>query len=403
MGLRRLCCVAASAPQDLASVSHAEFKNSEYMTSIRRQMMSGVLPPACEGCAIPTKKEVYRLFFNSRFRHHLEDIRSSTTDQGSTSTPIVSLDYRAHTCNLKCRTCGPWNSSAWLNARNEDERHLRTVVYGSDLSGLETSISLSPYKREFLDIAEHHPIEEIYFAGGEPLASPEHYRVLDYLIASRRCSTIHLTYNTNLSLNDASIKGLISRIRHFQSVYVGCSLDGSREIAEYIRAGLNFDQFESNLRTLIAARVECPQLTIALDPTMTSLFLLDLKEFCQFALTYSLPVTTKLMGGNDCAAGYLRCEFLPQTMRARLIDEWRTYYASLPEASQALLTSLRDNLELAESVASFPVRHLQLCAKQSALADAAFRSTRRFDHFLKRDAEVYAWWESMTERVARIP
>lgn len=397
MGTRRLCCIARNAPEELSSVSHAEFVNSEYMKGIRRQMMSGVLPEECTSCAVPAKKEVYRLYFNSRFRHHLDTIRGSTRDDGSTSSPTVSLDYRAHTCNLKCRTCGPWSSSAWLKVRNDDEHRLRTIAYGRDLRVLEQSISRSPYQREFLEVVKDHPIEELYFAGGEPLASPEHHRVLDHLIETGRCREIHLAYNTNLSLSPTTIEKWISRIRHFRSVYIGCSIDGTREVAEYIRAGLEFDRFEANLRTILAARAEHPQLSIALDPTMTSLFLLDLEGFSEFALSHGLPVTTKLMIGNDEAAGYLRCEFLPPGIRARLIGEWRHYHASLPEASRELLRSLGDNLELAERVASFPPAQVQASAKQSMLVDEAFRSPMRFGDFLERDDRVRAWWRSIVE------
>jgi hypothetical protein len=160
---------------------------------------------------------------------------------------------------------------------------------------------------------------------------------------------------------------------------------------------LSFDQFEANLKAIIAAQTDCSQLTVVLDPTLTSLFLLDLEEFCEFALKYSLPITPKLMVGNESEAGYLRCEFLPQPIRARLIDRWRSYYTSLPTESQALLRSLKDNLELAESIASFSPSQMQLAARQSILVDKASQSTTRFDQFLQRDQGVYVWWKSLAE------
>lgn len=395
VGTRGLCCQAGSAPQALSGVSHAEFANSEYMKGIRRQMMSGVLPAECASCAAPTKKEVYRLYFNSRFSHHLDQIAGATGEDGSTSVPVVSVDYRGHTCNLKCRTCGPWSSSAWLADRSDDGRRLRVVYPGTDLHVLEGMVAGSPYKREFLRLVQDHPVEEMYFAGGEPLASPEHHRVLDHLIESGRCRHIHLAYNTNLSLGHAHIERWIARIRHFRSVYIGCSIDGTREFAEYIRTGLEFDRFEANLRTVLAARAEHPHLSIALDPTMTSLFLLELKEFSEYALSHGLPVTTKLMVGNDEAAGYLRCEFLPQELRAALIREWREYHASLPEASQGLLASLRHNLELAERVPSFPPGQVRAAAKQARAVDEALRPPLRFGDFLARDDRAASWWRSI--------
>src|SRR5215831_3400351 len=94
LGTRRLCCQAKPAPQDSASLSSSEFTNSEYMKTIRMQMMSGVLPHDCINCAIPAKQEVSRLSFNRRFQHHFDDIYNSTKDDGSTSSPIVSVDYR---------------------------------------------------------------------------------------------------------------------------------------------------------------------------------------------------------------------------------------------------------------------------------------------------------------------
>ena len=42
-------------------------------------------------------------------------------------------------------------------------------------------------------------IEEVYFAGGEPLITPYHYELVDQLISMNVAEDINLRYNTNLS------------------------------------------------------------------------------------------------------------------------------------------------------------------------------------------------------------
>ena len=42
-------------------------------------------------------------------------------------------------------------------------------------------------------------VEEIYFAGGEPLLMEEHYRILNRLVDDGRTEEVTLKYNTNFS------------------------------------------------------------------------------------------------------------------------------------------------------------------------------------------------------------
>jgi hypothetical protein len=91
-------------------------------------------------------------------------------------------------------------------------------------------------------------VEEIYFAGGEPLISEHHYTILDELI--KRKQDPLLRYSTNLSKITYKNRNIFDYWSHFTNVTLFVSLDGLGKVGEYIRSGLQTDLFIENAKAV---------------------------------------------------------------------------------------------------------------------------------------------------------
>jgi hypothetical protein len=118
-------------------------------------------------------------------------------------------------------------------------------------------------------------VEQIYFAGGEPLLMEEHYRILDELVKRQRFD-VRLIYNTNFTHTDLKGRSVFEYWKLFQSVAVGASLDDMGARGEYIRKGTEWAVVEQNRRDMIAT---CPGVDFYISPTLSIMNALHLPDF----------------------------------------------------------------------------------------------------------------------------
>jgi hypothetical protein len=118
-------------------------------------------------------------------------------------------------------------------------------------------------------------VEQIYFAGGEPLLMEEHYNILEELVQRGR-TDVRLIYNTNFTHTDLKGRSVFEYWRQFRSVAVGASLDAMGARAEYIRKGTDWSQVEQNRRDMLRI---CPEVDFYISPTLSILNALHLPQF----------------------------------------------------------------------------------------------------------------------------
>jgi sulfatase maturation enzyme AslB (radical SAM superfamily) len=118
-------------------------------------------------------------------------------------------------------------------------------------------------------------VEQIYFAGGEPLLMEEHYNILEELVKRKRFD-VRLIYNTNFTHTDLKGRSVFEYWRQFDSVAVGASLDGMGHPAEYIRKGTKWYDVVQNRHKMIAT---CPQVDFYISPTLSILNAWHLPDF----------------------------------------------------------------------------------------------------------------------------
>ena len=118
-------------------------------------------------------------------------------------------------------------------------------------------------------------VEQIYFAGGEPLLMEEHYRILDELVRRKRFD-VRLIYNTNFTHTDLKGRSVFEYWKQFDSVAIGASLDGMGPYAEYIRKGTDWQQVVQNRLEMMRV---CPKVDFYISPTLSIMNAWHLPDF----------------------------------------------------------------------------------------------------------------------------
>ena len=232
---------------DLNKDSIEEIWNSNNMKTLRKDMMEGREPKICATCFDRERVtgESGRIFHNREFKNVLKDIPIITeTDGTCNKMELKYWDFRfSNLCNLKCRSCGPRYSSAWV----PDAKKLGYTDQ-EKVWNIESVNNVTNY--DFLKDQVKH-VQKIYFAGGEPLLMPEHWQALDLLVEHKRFD-VKISYNTNASTWVYGKKNALDYWRLWEpgKLEVWPSIDEIGERAELIRSGTVWSKMEANLKEL---------------------------------------------------------------------------------------------------------------------------------------------------------
>jgi sulfatase maturation enzyme AslB (radical SAM superfamily) len=123
---------------------------------------------------------------------------------------------------------------------------------------------------------EHIPyLEQIYFAGGEPLIMEEHYNVLKELVRLKRFD-VRLQYNTNFSRLNLKDENVLDYWKLFNNVSIGASLDAMGPRAEYIRKGTRWNDIIRNREQMLEI---CPNVDFYVSSTVSIYNVLHIMDF----------------------------------------------------------------------------------------------------------------------------
>ena len=236
------------------------------MQKLRKDMLSETPNPACGRCYEQEEAGFFsgRKSANKHHGHHVKKIEKTPFE-------MTYWDIRfSNLCNLKCRSCGHIFSSQWYQDQAKlaggDWKDRNKVLNYAGRTETDMWEQLLPH----IDY-----VEQIYFAGGEPLLMEEHYCILDELVRRERFD-VRLIYNTNFTHTDLKGQSVFEYWKLFKSVSVGASLDGSGKYAEYIRKGSEWDQIEKNRLEMLTI---CPAVDFYISPTLSIMNAWHLPDF----------------------------------------------------------------------------------------------------------------------------
>jgi hypothetical protein len=227
----------------------------------------------CKECTKCYEQERYgfmsmRNSSNKSYGHHINLVDQTSDDGTFEDFKIRYYDIRfTNLCNFSCRTCGGWFSSSWYQEETDlfGKRDYQQFMYaGKDKDDMWNQMQ------------EHIPyLEQIYFAGGEPLIMEEHYNVLKELARQKRFD-VRLQYNTNFSRLNLKDENVLDYWKQFESVSIGASLDAMGARAEYIRKGTKWDQIIRNREQMLKI---CPKVDFFVSPTVSIYNILHVMDF----------------------------------------------------------------------------------------------------------------------------
>jgi radical SAM protein with 4Fe4S-binding SPASM domain len=269
------CCMADMEYPigDMRKNTIQEIWNQEPMKQIRRQMLNEKSVSACNRCYEQESIGVVsgRMSANKHHGHLINRIHETKEDGTLDRFELTYWDIRfSNLCNLSCRSCGHIFSSSWYQdqAKIAGPEWKKTHKVLNYAGRFETDAW-----DQLVDHIEH--VEQIYFAGGEPLLMEEHYKILDELVRREKFD-VRLIYNTNFTHTNLKDKSVFEYWKLFDSVSVGASLDGLGRYGEYIRKGTEWNQVEQNRIDMLKI---CPNVDFYISPTLSIMNAWHLPDF----------------------------------------------------------------------------------------------------------------------------
>ena len=245
-------------------INPAALHNTRQKRDDRAKMLAGERPAGCEYCwkiedmgrdAISDrvyKSKIYPIeSLNEAFAtpvHHDVNLR----------TLEIAFD---RTCQLACSYCNPAFSSTWVNDIKRNGPYVKLESDGRNhFTHEHNSAQLykfgedNPYVNAFFEWWEtdlHKTLQELRITGGEPLMSGYTWKLIDWFKLNQGKSTTKLAINSNLSFETEKLTEFIDAIRPLPHVELYTSMEATGASAEYIRDGLDYAQWISNVNLLL--------------------------------------------------------------------------------------------------------------------------------------------------------
>lgn len=301
---------------DLRKNTMAEVWNQGPYKQMRKNMLEG---KECKECTKCYEQEANGFFSmrndsNRNYGHHIKETEQTTEDGEHDEFKIRYWDVRfSNLCNMSCRSCGPIFSSQWYNDHVK-LYNKKPDVLGRDMLRIEhTTGNEDDMINQMLPHLPH--LEQVYFAGGEPLIMKEHYFMLEKLIELGK-TDVRVQYNTNFSEMRYKDKHVFEYWKNFKNVSVGASLDASGARAELMRKGTEWTQTVENRRRML---VEVPHVDFYVSATvsiMNILHVLDFhKEWVELGLIKPQDFNINVLQGPE----WYRIDVLPTWFKEEVV------------------------------------------------------------------------------------
>ena len=296
--------------------------NSDYMKSVRLKLLAGEEIPQCAVCNHKLLNEqVYRQHFNWLYRNKIDEAFDSTDETGATTMQTESFDYRfSNLCNFSCRMCGDMLSSTWEteNKKHGKGDYERYRIWGrKDIKEQLVKFHDQQVVKEFTKAVEEKRISELYWCGGEPLMWKIHWTAMERIKELGYAENVLARYNSNMSRITFFGKNLFDDVlSKFQDWQINASIDATGEIGEYIRTGLNYDEWLENMRYARKWIKHPRQLQLDLTVTLPGLF--DLENMYELQKELKIPLLCKKVFSFSPDT-YMSPLFLPRRLLNKIV------------------------------------------------------------------------------------
>jgi MoaA/NifB/PqqE/SkfB family radical SAM enzyme len=262
------CCKFVGPVPEYSTVE--EYTSGKFLTAIKHDFKNQKWPTGCERCKIEEQHNIKskRQLDYERWKDHYDSYELE-----SEKFLTASIAF-GNTCNLKCITCQPSNSSLWHQEYKE--------IYGKTVAPVKF------YKQNFVeDFVKYAPkIVHLDVPGGEPFLSgvAEQKQLLQHYIQSGQAANTTIHYTTNATIMpDQEWWDLW---QHFHEVEIQLSIDGVGARFEYIRYPGNWQTVSNNVAEYVRQQ---HRVRLGVSHTVSAYNIYYLDEFFAWCYNQGLP------------------------------------------------------------------------------------------------------------------
>lgn len=249
--------------------------NSEYKKEQRKLMLEGKRPDECDYCwrvEDSAKSDSYSdRIYKSADRWalpYLNDITSKPWDD-NVDPSYVEVSFGS-VCNFKCSYCAPHISSKWMEEIEQHGPYPTSDGY-NNLEWIKSGNMMpipnraeNPYVDAFWEWwpKMYNSLEHFRITGGEPLLNRNTFKVLDYIIKNPN-PNLEVSINTNLNPPEDLFNVFLEKIKiiinekKLKKFKLFTSAEAHGKQSEYIRFGMDYDKWLSNLHRVYQEVPEC--------------------------------------------------------------------------------------------------------------------------------------------------
>jgi organic radical activating enzyme len=408
---------AHKIPLEEVAQSYKAIHNTQYKKLIRKQMLEGERPKECEYCwkiedMGPDKvsDRVYKSVIYSD-----EELKEAKTELGWTEdvdlkTLEIAFDPN---CNFACSYCNSSFSTTWQNDIKKNGPYQNLVSDGAAAFQHDGGHSMpygkknegNPYVEAFWKWWEgelQFSLRELRVTGGEPTMSQDFWKLMKWWETNKDCN-VEFAVNSNLGQKDELFDELLKASHNIKSFHLYTSCESVGAQAEYIRDGLKWEKWLSNVHKMLehgnVKSINCMM-------TINALSLFSITEFMDEMLKIKRKYRTS---SPNCSFNILRFPSfqsivtLPKDIReerANHIEEWIN--KNYDGGANFFLDWERDGmLRLVSYIRQVDTGHSHTSSLETRERDWKSFYTqydiRRNKNFVETFPMLKEWWDSIPE------
>ena len=267
--------------------------NTRQKKEQRRQMQVGERPKGCEYCwkiedigrdAISDRVYKSKIYTDADLD---AAYKSDCNDDVNLKTLEIAFD---RTCNFGCSYCNPAFSSTWANdvkqkgpyteLQSDGRNHF---THAHDSAEPYKKDETNPYVEAFYKWWEsdlHKSLDELRITGGEPMMSPNLWRLLDWVETQgdKMNPAMRIAINSNLGAKQSIIDRFKTKLKGFKNFHLYTSNEATFKQSEYIRDGMVYSDWFSNVLHMMVEKIPAEIHNMC---TINALCLESLPEFLE--------------------------------------------------------------------------------------------------------------------------
>jgi organic radical activating enzyme len=237
--------------------------NSQYKKEQRKLMLNGERPSECDYCwkvedqGDNLSDRIYKST-EQWARPYIDDIVSKPWDD-NVDPSYVEVSF-GNVCNFKCSYCAPHISSQWMEEIEKYGAYPTTDRF-NNLEWIKSQKMMPIPNKDDNQYVEafwkwwptmYKNLKHFRITGGEPLLNKNTFKVLDYIIENPN-PELEVGINTNLNPPIEIFDKFLEKIKiiidekKVKNFKLFTSAEAHGKQAEYIRHGMNYDEWLSNM------------------------------------------------------------------------------------------------------------------------------------------------------------